>query len=89
MVHENDPVETPAAFNDILEVNVELKDLIKEAITMNTDARIEIGEDHDETYKYLPKGQALEVGMMDFLLENGEDVQNLFVKRNANCVKLI
>jgi hypothetical protein len=40
MVHENDPVETPAAFNDILEVNVELKDLIKEAITMNTDARI-------------------------------------------------
>ena len=85
-MHENDPVETPAAFNEILEVNVELKDLIKEAITMNTDARIEIGEDHDETYKYLPKGQALEVGMMDFLLENGEDVQNLFVKKNAKFV---
>ena len=56
MVHENDPVEAPSAFNEVLEVNVELKDLIKEAITMNTDARIEIGEDHDEQYKYLPRG---------------------------------
>lgn len=55
-VHENDPVEGPTAFNEILEVNMELKDLIKEAITMNTDARIEIGEDHDGTFKYLPKG---------------------------------
>jgi Ca2+ transporting ATPase len=88
-VHYNDLVENASAFNEELEVNVELKDLIKEAITMNTDARIEIGEDHDETYKYLPKGQALEVGMIDFLLENGEDVQSLFVKRNNNCVKLI
>lgn len=56
IVHENDPVESPNAFNEGLEINVELKDLIKEAITMNTDARIEIGEDHDELYKYLPKG---------------------------------
>jgi magnesium-transporting ATPase (P-type) len=88
-VHLNDLVDNASAFNEELEVNVELKDLIKEAITMNTDARIEIGEDHDETYKYLPKGQALEVGMIDFLLENGEDVQGLFVKRNNNCVKLI
>ena len=88
-VHENDPIDSPNHFNDSLEMNVELKDLVKEAITMNTDARIEIGEDHDETYKYLPKGQALEVGMIDFLLENGEDVQSLFIKRNVNCAKII
>lgn len=56
---------------------------------MNTDARIEIGEDEENNYQYLAKGQAAEVGMIDFLLENGEDVQSLFVKRNVNCVKLI
>ena len=27
--------------------------------------------------------------MIDFLLENGEDVQSLFVKRNVNCAKII
>lgn len=37
----------PNGFNDVLEVNVELKDLIKEAITMNTDTRIEIGENDE------------------------------------------
>ena len=88
-VHDNDIIKGPTAFNEDLEINVDLKDLIKEAITMNTDARIEIGEDEDGTYKYLAKGQATEVGMIDFLLENGEDVQSLFVRRNVNCVKLI
>lgn len=88
-VHDNDINDVPNAFNEVLEINVELKDLIKEAITMNTDARIEIGEDDDMEYKYLAKGQALEVGMIDFLLENGEDVHSLFVKRNVNCVTLI
>lgn len=51
-----------------------MKDLLKEAISMNTDARIEIGEDEDGTYRYMPRGQAIEVGMIDFLIENGEDV---------------
>lgn len=51
-----------------------MKDLIKEAITMNTDVQIEIGEDDEGNYRYLPKGSAIEVGMIDFLLENGEDV---------------
>jgi magnesium-transporting ATPase (P-type) len=27
--------------------------------------------------------------MIDFLFENGEDVQSLFINRNCNCVKLI
>jgi Ca2+ transporting ATPase len=88
-VHPNDPHKNPTNFNEEVDINVELKDLIKEAITMNTDARIEIGEDEDAEYKYLAKGQALEVGMIDFLLENGEDVHSLFVKRNVNCVTLI
>jgi hypothetical protein len=56
---------------------------------MNTDVRIEIGEDANDTYKYLAKGQAVEVGMIDFLFENGEDVQNIFINRNCYQVKLI
>ena len=56
---------------------------------MNTDARIEIGEDEDGTYRYMAKGQAIEVGMIDFLIENGEDVQHFFVKRNRSCIKLM
>lgn len=73
-VYENDSIKEPQKFNDTIEVNVGLKDMIKEAIIMNTDVRIEIGEDQ-ETYKYLARGQAVEVGMIDFLFENGEDVQ--------------
>lgn len=90
MVHENDALENGAYFNQFLEINIDLKDLIKEAITMNTDVRIEIGEDPiDKKFKYLAKGQPVEVGMIDFLMENGEDVQNLFIKRNVNWIKLI
>lgn len=55
-VYENDQAKSPTYFNEDLEVNIELKDMIKEAITMNTDVRIEIGEDVNETYKYLPRG---------------------------------
>lgn len=74
LVHDNDHIEGPTVFNELLEIQVELKDLLKEAISMNTDARIEIGEDEDGTYRYMPRGQAIEVGMIDFLIENGEDV---------------
>ena len=70
-------------------MNETVKDLLKESISMNTDVRIEIGEDQDSSYRYQAKGQALEVGMIDFLLENDEDVNSLFVKRNMDCVKLI
>jgi len=70
-------------------MNETVKDLLKESISMNTDVRIEIGEDQDGSYRYQAKGQALEVGMIDFLLENDEDVNSLFVKRNMDCVKLI
>lgn len=52
---------------------------------MNTDARIEIGQDADGTYRYVAKGQPVEVGMVDFLIENGEDIQQCFAKRNQAC----
>lgn len=63
-------------FNEGLDMSPDLKDLIKEAIVNNTDVLFEIGEDELGVYRYLAKGQAIEVGMIDFLLENGEDVQD-------------
>jgi magnesium-transporting ATPase (P-type) len=44
-----------------------LKSLIKEAILCNTDVRIEV---NDATCTYEPMGQALEVGMIKFLVDN-------------------
>lgn len=85
-VIKNDYTEAPAHFNNELEVNAELKDLLKEAIISNTDVRIEVDDNH---YQYLAKGQATEVGMIDFLMENGESVYDIFINRNRDCAKLI
>jgi hypothetical protein len=85
-VHRNDYMTAPDYFNNDLEVNIELKDLLKEAIISNTDVRIEVD---DNSYQYLAKGQATEAGMIDFLMENGEDVYNIFINRNRDCAKLI
>lgn len=63
-----------------------MKDLIKEAIVSNTDVRIEA---NDEEYKYEPRGQALEVGMIQFLMDNQEDVQNIFINRNRATPKIV
>ena len=40
-------------------------------------------------YKYEPKGQALEVGMIEFLMDNDEDVQNIFINRNRATPKIV
>ena len=53
------------------QIDERLKDLIKEAIVSNTDVRIEA---NDEEIKYEPKGEAIEVGMIEFLMDNDEDV---------------
>lgn len=89
IVHENDIIDHPDFFNNELEATTDMKDLIKETIAMNNDSRIEIGQDEDDSYRYIPKGQPIEVGMIDFLIENNEDVQGFFVKRNYNCEKLM
>lgn len=62
------------------QIQLELKELIKEVIVSNTDVRIEVKEDDKSIYE--PKGQPLEVGMINFLFENDVDVQNMFITRN-------
>ena len=56
-----------------------MKDLVRESINANTDVRIEID---NEEYKYEPRGQAIEVGMIQFLVDNKEDLNQSFIDRN-------
>ena len=83
---ENDRENYPDFFNTRLEIQNELKDIIKEAIISNTDVRIET---NDAECKYEPKGQALEVGLIQFLMDNEEDIQNIFVQRNKYAPKMV
>ena len=85
-MHNNDREHTPDFFNSHLEVQSELKDVIKEAIVANTDVRIET---NDRECRYEPKGQPLEVGMIQFLMDNEEDVQQMFIQRNKQAPKIV
>ena len=76
----NDPEVEPDHFiSSNFECHDATKEIIKESILANTDVRIETNE---EEYKYEPKGVPLEVGMIQFLFDNGEDIQDKIVTRN-------
>ena len=84
-MNEHERETYPDAFETKLEIQAELKQLIKECIISNTDVRIET---NDREFKYEPKGQALEVGLIQFLLDNEDDIQNNFIHRNINAPKI-
>ena len=83
---ENDQVFKGKHFSEGLNLQRELKEIIKECIVSNTDVRIEC---NDDTCTYEPKGQALEVGLIQFLMDNEEDVQNIFINRNRFAPKVV
>ena len=56
-----------------------MKDLVRVSIIANTDVSIEID---NKEYKYEPRGQAIEVGMIQFLVDNKEDLNQSFIDRN-------
>jgi magnesium-transporting ATPase (P-type) len=87
-VTENDRENAPNEFNNNYEIQSEMKDLLKEAIVSNTDVRIEAVDDGDVP-RYEPKGQPIEVGMIQFLIDNEEDVQNIFINRNRYTPKIV
>lgn len=58
------------------------QDLVKDAIVMNTDARIEMGD--EATYE--PVGQGTEVAMLKFLQDNQQPIQQLFKDRKEGKV---
>jgi len=82
---EHDRDHYPAAFSKQLELPSEMKDYIKECILCNTDVHI---ENNDAEFRYEPAGQALEVGMMNFLIDNEDDVQYSFINRNKHQAKM-
>ena len=65
MVHENDGGPDRMFFADELEVQAELKEIIKEAIISNTDVRIEANDADATKPVYEPCGQELEVALID------------------------
>ena len=88
-VYDNPPVEEePDFFQSSLELEIqpELKTIVKEAIICNTDVRME-PNDKDMTFE--PFGQPLEVALIKFLMHNKEDVQQLFINRNHYHKKIL
>lgn len=90
-MHPNDhrDLKKCAWFADQLQVtnnidenaNAEIKSLIIETIRANSDVRMEVdeGDTQSGTAHYVAVGQALEVAMINFLLENGQDCHNDFI----------
>ena len=87
-VKSNDPeVNPPTYFNSrALDTNEDLKEIIRESIIANTDVRIEA---NDELCIYEPKGSPIEVCMIQFLMDNEEDIQNKLIARNQYSPKLV
>ena len=83
---DNDFKNYPAFFKNRVNLQQELKELITEAIVSNTDVRV---EPNDELLILEPFGQEIEVGMIQFLIDNGEDIQNLFISRNRLMEKIV
>lgn len=78
-----------------LDIAQEIKQIIMESVISNTDVRIEIRDEkaYDEEHreyvdpKFRPVGQPLEVGLIQFLLDNGEDINQAFINRNRFAPK--
>jgi len=61
-------------------MNQELFQTIKSLIVLNTDARMEI---EDMSSAFVPQGSPVEVGLLRFLIDNDEPVQNRLVERES------
>jgi magnesium-transporting ATPase (P-type) len=87
-VKNNDPeVNPPNYFNSgQLDTNEDLKEIIRESIIANTDVRIEA---NDLECIYEPKGSAIEVCMIQFLMDNEEDIQSKLIARNQFSPKIV
>ena len=67
-------------FNEKIEIQQEMKDIINGAVIANTNVTLEKG---------VPKGQPLEVGIINFLRDSKKDIDQLFKERDANSPTLI
>jgi len=60
------------------ELNHELMKVFQNCLLLNTEARMEMG---DDDHKYTPKGSPVEVGLLKFLIEQEVPVQDQLVER--------
>ena len=64
-----------------LELNHELNKVFQNCLLLNTEARMEMG---DDDVKYTPQGSPVEVGLLRFLIEQEVPVQDALVDRERN-----
>lgn len=83
---ENDHLSHPNYFVKNVELSIEAKELIRECIISNTDVRLEI---NDEKLTYDARGQPIEVAMINFLIDNEENIHETFVNRNLYSPKIV
>lgn len=62
-------------------INLELFKFLADLVTLNTEASLEMD---DNSHLYVPRGSALEVALINFLIENQFAVQDLFVTRQRS-----
>lgn len=74
--NEWDIIEKQEEFSKGIEMMSELRNIITESIINNSDVRCEID---DTNMVFKPNGDSLEVGMMNFMLENDFDIQDLII----------
>lgn len=70
-IHTVDGERNPTEFKNTNKIKPEMKEMIKEGIISNSDVRIETD---NETCTYKPAGQAIEVGLIKFLMDNEYDI---------------
>ena len=78
-IHTVDAQKNPTEFKHTRKIKNEMKEMIKEGIISNSDVRIETS---NELCIYKPEGQATEVGLIQFLMDNEYDIQNVMINRN-------
>ena len=61
-----------------LELNHELMKVFQSCLLLNTEARMEMG---DDDHKYVPRGSPVEVGLLRFLIDQEVPVQEQLVER--------
>lgn len=62
-------------------INLELFSFLADLVSLNTEASLEMD---DCTHLYVPRGSALEVALINFLIDNQVPVQDLFVTRQRS-----
>jgi magnesium-transporting ATPase (P-type) len=87
-VKSNELDKNPATYfnSPQLDLPEDLKDIVRESIINNTNARIEINE---KLCMYEPHGSPIEVSMIQFLMDNEEDVQTQLIARNQFSPKIV